>query len=371
MKETTAILVATAALLLSACGGGPGVPTPPPAPHLPVVSLPVLDMTDHAVYPTRLEGKVTSDVRAKVPGYITRVLVAEGQKVRKGQTLFQLETASLSEDAEAAKANVRAAEVEVERLRPLVEKNIVSDVQLQTAKARLAQAEAGLKSIGAQIAYATVKSPVDGYIGAINLREGALVGPSDPTPLTTVSNTDQMFAYFSMNEVEYLNFLQETKGASLNEKLSHFPEVELVLVNGSMYERKGKIETVTGQVNAATGTIQFRAVFDNPGRILATGNSGTVRIPKTLSQVVVVPEVSSYEQQGKTYVYLLQEDSSVVQHLIRPAARIDQLIAVQEGLKEGDRIVAQGIGQLRDQMKIKPRPIPFDSLVHSLKPVFK
>src|SRR5690606_18404092 len=225
-----------------------------------------------------------------------------------GQTLFRIETQALSQDAGAARANINAAQVEVDKLKPLVEKNIISPVQLTTAEARLAQAKANYNSIVANIDYATIKSPVNGYVGSIPHREGALVSPADPTPLTTVSVTNEVYAFFTMNERDYLNFIQEAKGENLNEKIKNFPPVELELVNGEIYKHKGKIETVTGQVNASTGTVSFRATFPNPNRILANGNSGKIRIPKTYENAVVVPEASTFEQQGIVYVYKVQGD---------------------------------------------------------------
>ena len=169
-----------------------------PAPY-PVIEVPVKTVTGYTTYPVSLEGTVNSAVRAKVPGYITDVLVDEGEQVRKGQVLFRLETESLSQEAGAARANVNAAQVEVDKLKPLVEKGIISDVQLQTAQARLEQAKAGYSSIAANIDYANIKSPVDGNVGAIRFREGALVSPNDPQPLTTVSDIDEVYAFFSMN----------------------------------------------------------------------------------------------------------------------------------------------------------------------------
>src|SRR5690606_24299915 len=158
-------------------------PQGPSAMPYPVVTVPSETVTAYATYPTSLEGIVNSEVRAKATGYITDVLVDAGQKVRKGQVLFKLETQSLSEDAAAAQANVNAAQVEVDKLIPLVEKNIISSVQLETAKAKLAQARSSYNSIVANIGYATIRSPVDGYVGAINLREGALVSPTSTIPL--------------------------------------------------------------------------------------------------------------------------------------------------------------------------------------------
>ena len=337
----------------------------------PVIEVPVRTVTGYTSYPVSIEGTVSSAVRAKVPGYITQVLVDEGQKVNKGQTLFRLETESLSQEAGAAKANVNAAQVEVDKLKPLVEKGIISPVQLETAEARLEQAKAGYSSIAASIGYANIKSPVDGYVGAINFREGALVSPGDPTPLTTVSDIDEVYAFFSMNEREYLNFIQSAEGEDLSEKIDNFPPVQLQLVNDQIYSESGEIETVTGQIDPTTGTVSFRAKFPNPNRILASGNSGRIRIPRTYEDVPVVPESASFEQQGRVYVYGVQGDSLAISVPIQVIDRVQNLIVVREGVKAGDMIVAQGVGKLRNNTPIVPQPVSFDSIATSIKPIFK
>lgn len=343
----------------------------PAAMPFPVVEIPAKDITGFTAYPVSIEGTINSAVRAKVSGYITDVLVDEGQKVSKGQTLFTLETAALSQDAGAAEANVNAARVEVNKLKPLVDQGIISSVQLETAKARLAQAEAGYKSVTANIGYATIKSPVDGFVGAIRHREGALVGPGDPVPLTTVSDIEEVYAFFSMNEIDYLNFIQSTEGESLEQKLKNLPPVDLVLVNGDIYSEKGKIETVTGQVNKTTGTVSFRAVFPNPNHILTNGNSGNIRIPRTFEKAVLVPESASYEQQGRVYVYKVQGDTLAVSTPIKVADRIQNLIVVESGVNAGDKIVYEGVGKMRGNTPIVPQVVPFDSVATSSTPVFK
>ncbi|HEX8041785.1 MAG TPA: efflux RND transporter periplasmic adaptor subunit [Chryseosolibacter sp.] len=358
-------------LALISCGDKNSTPQGRPPLTLPVVEVPVKTVTSFTAYPASIEGTVNSAVRAKVPGYITQVLADEGARVRKGQVLFRLETQSLSQEAGAAQANVNAAQVEVNKLKPLVEKGIISRVQLETAEARLAQAKASYNSIRANIGYATIKSPIDGYIGAISYREGALVSPADPKPLTTVSDIDDVYAFFSMNERDYLDFLQTTEGRTLSDKIRNFPPVELLLVNGTLYAHKGRIKTVTGQVNTATGTVSFRATFPNRERILTNGNSGNIRIPKTFENVPVVPEAATYEQQGRVYVYRVQGDTLAISAPITVSERVDNLVIVASGVKEGDRIVAQGVGKLRNETPIRPQPVPFDSIAHSLNPVFK
>jgi membrane fusion protein, multidrug efflux system len=364
------VLLFTVALLVSCSDEKQGQQAPPP-PALPVVEVPLKTVTAFTSYPVSIEGTVNSAVRAKVAGYITAVLVDEGQKVRRGQTLFKLETQALTQDAGAAKANVSAAQVEVNRLKPLVEKGIISPVQLETAQARLAQAEANYKSVTASIDYATIKSPIDGYIGAVNFRQGALVSPADPTPLTTISDTDEVYAFFAMNERDYLNFVQTTEGQTLSEKIRNFPPVELQLVNGQLYQHKGRIETVTGQVNTSTGTVSFRAAFPNPERILANGNSGNIRIPKKYVDVAVVPEASTYEQQGRVYVYRVQGDSVAMSVPIAVIDRVENLVVVASGVEAGDKIVAQGVGKLRNNTPITPQHVAFDSIANGLNAVFK
>ncbi len=373
MKKLSYIGFILSSLLFISCqqnqGAQAGTGQGPAA--FPVIEVPTRTVTGYTSYPVSIEGTVNSAVRAKVSGYITDVLVDEGQKVSKGQTLFRLETESLSQDAGAARANVNAAQVEVDKLKPLVEKGIISPVQLETAKARLEQAKANLNSISASIGYATIKSPVDGYVGAIPFREGALVSPQDPTPLTTVSDIDNVYAFYSMNERDYLNFIQSTEGETISEKIKNFPPVKLELVNGQIYEQEGEIQTVTGQVNPNTGTVGFRAQFPNPNRILSSGNSGRIRIPKTYENVPVVPESSSFEQQGRVYVYGIQGDTLAVSRVIQVRDRVDNLIVVESGLEPGAKIVAKGVGKLRNNTPIQPQPVSFDSIANSINPVFK
>lgn len=337
----------------------------------PVITVPSETITAYDTYPTSLEGIINSQVYAKTSGYITDVLVDEGQKVKRGQTLFRLETESLSQDAAAAKANVNAAQVEVDKLIPLVEKNIISSVQLETAKAKLAQAQSSYNSVVANIGYATIKSPVDGYVGAINLREGSLVSPSSPTPLTTVVDIDKVYAFFSLNEKQYLDFIQNSEGENIEEKIKNMPKVRLLLANGQLYPIEGTIETINSQINAATGTVSFRAIFDNPNRLLSSGSSGQIQIPRVYENATLVPAVSTFERQGITYTYRVQGDTLAIPSSIDILDRVDNLLIVGEGVSPGEKIVARGVDKLRGNTPIQAQPVAFDSIVKGLKRVFK
>lgn len=359
------------AISLSSCSKNDRRAAQQQAAAYPVIEVPARTIRVQKRYPTHIEGIVNSDIRSKIEGYIKKVLVDEGAHVHQGQPLFELETQSLSRDADAAKAKVHAARVEVDKLVPLVEKGIVSPVQLETAKAELEVAKSRYSSIAAQISYATVKSPTAGFVGAIAFRAGALVGPNDPRPLTRVADIDRVYAYFSMGEVDYLNFLQSTPGKNLREKLQSFPPVSLTLANGETYGRRGKIQTASGQINSHTGTVRFRAIFDNPNHLIANGSNGMVNIPITYKNTAVVPQSATYERQGQTYVYKISTDKRAKATAISIRAGVDNLYAIRSGVKEGDKIVAKGIEKLRDNALIRLREAAFDSIAKPVEKLFK
>lgn len=352
-------------------------------PALDVVETVTKDVVGYNLFPATIQGKINNDVRAKIQGYVQEVYVHEGQVVNKGQALFRLEANTLAETASAAKsgiavaqANVHASQVEVDKLIPLVEKGIIGSVQLETAKANLAsaksmlaQAQANYGTANANVNYAVVHAPISGIVGQLPLKKGSLVGPSDPTPLTTVADISSVYAYFSMNEKEYFRFLNSTKGKTLTEKIQNLPEVQLQLADGSIYSEKGKIETVSGQIDVVTGTVQFRAAFPNPNKLLSNGNSGTVLVPKEYNNVLVVPEVASFEQQGKVNVFKVVNDT-VISTMVDVTDRVNNMLIVNSGVKKGDVIVVSGIGSLRNKSAIQPRKANFDSIVNSITPVF-
>lgn len=336
----------------------------------PVTKITTKTVTSFTSYPTRIEGVVNSEVRAKVSGYITDVLVDEGQNVRKGQLLFKLETQALSQDAAAAKANVNAAQVEVDKLKPLVEKNIISNVQLETAKAKLAQAQSNYNSTIATIGYANIKSPVDGIVGSINYRKGALISAQDQTPMTRVSSIEEVYAYFSMNEKEFLSFVGNSEGNSMEDRIKALPEVTLILANGKEYSEKGKIETISGDIDAQTGTVTFRAKFDNKAGLLRNGSSGTIKVPIQFEDALIVPALSTYEVQGNTFVYKVVGDS-LVTSAITVLSVIDNIYVVNSGVEDGTIILAKGANKLKPGTKINPLVVSLDSILNSFKPVFK
>lgn len=338
------------------------------------VKIPSDSVVTFNTYSTSIEGIINSEARPKVSGYITEVLVDEGQKVKKGQLLFRLETASLTEEAEAAKANVEAAQVQVDQLKPLVEKDIVSANQLTTAQAKLSQAKASYQGVMANIGYATVKSPVDGYVGEIRIRAGNLVSPGDPKPLTVVTDIQKVYAYFSMNEKDYLNFLKTAEGKTKEDKIENMPEITLILANGDEYEHKGKIQTINSQIGKGSGSVSFRAIFDNPEMILTNGSTGKIKVPSYHANVPVVPQKSTFEQQGRTYVMKVNKTDSTTVALnseIQIAGKTGNLYIIGDGAEAGEEIVAEGANKLRSGQPVKPNEQPWDSIAKPLQAVFK
>lgn len=340
---------------------------------VPTIKVQTRTVHTYVSYPTSIEGIINVDVRAKISGYITNVLVDEGEKVKKGQLLFKLETNTLSEQADAAKANVDAAQVEVNQLKPLVKQGIVGQTNLATAKAKLEQAKSQYHSILANIGYSDIRSPVDGYVGEIRLRRGNLVSPSDPTPMTTITDISKVYAYFSMNESDYMDFIEKTPGKTRTEKIKNLPKVTLITANESEYPYKGTIQTINSQIDRQSGSISFRAIFDNPERILTDGSTGQIRIPKTYKDAVVVPEQSTFEQQNKTLVLKVKKsgDSTIaVATVIGIKGQVRNLYLVSSGVKEGDVIVAKDVDVIPDGSPIKANEIPFDSVAKPLPVIF-
>ena len=344
------------AIVLVSCGKKEEQQMPPqgPAPF-PVETVEKQDATIYEEYTANLEGQQNVEIRPKVNGFIQKIYVDEGQMVKKGQLLFKLETQTLNQDASASKAMVQAAQVEVDRLKPLVDRKIISNVQLETAKAKLAQAKSAYGSIAANIGYGTITSPVNGVVGSLPYREGSLVSMTSEMPLTTVSDSKVIRAYFTMNEKQLLSFNKTFKGSNTVEKLKNVPEVSLLLVDDSEYNVKGKIATINGLVNPQTGTTEFRAEFKNPEGLLRSGSTGIIRLPIVQKDVIVVPQNAVFEVQGKQMIYVVGKDNKVKSTIITTNGTSGLNFIVTDGLSEGDVIVVEGASKLKDDMEIVPQ----------------
>lgn len=322
------------------------------------------DADIQSVYPATIKGQEDIEIKPQVDGSIEAIYVDEGAVVKAGQVLFKINSPSSEQALSSAKASVNSskaqvntAKLNVDRYRPLSEKGIVSEVQLQTyenayetALASLEQAQATLKNAQATMNWTSVTSPIDGVVGAIPYRKGSLVNSNNT--LTTTANTGNVYVYFSLNERKLMDFLDGIEGNTQSEKIKNMESVSLILSDGSMYNDRGRIETITGTVDITTGTASFRAEFPNKSGKLRSGTSGKIIIPKTLCDVYVIPQKATFNQQDKVLVYKLEGDLVKQQIISVQAMPNGQEYAVIGGLSDGDKIVSDGVATLRDGMKI-------------------
>lgn len=352
-----------------------------PAKEYPVIAVKPQSTKLYKDYPTKLQGQQTVEIRSKITGYIEQILVDEGAVVKKGQVLFRLNASDIQAMVRSAEAQVKVAEAEVytaqvnvEKTKPLVEKNIISKFDLQSVEstlkskdAQLAQAKANLENVNANLQYTRITSPAEGTIGNFPFRVGSLVSGSTVEPLTTVSNTVNMYAYFSFNEKEFLNVTKGLAGKNLQEKFAKLPGVSLILADNSVYNQAGRIETASGLINPQTGAVNVRASFPNPEGLLRSGGSGLVRIPQFIDSVIIIPQKTSYELQGKHFVYVVGADNKVHNTEIDVlVGNLKDSYVVTSGLKAGDQVVLEGIAALRNDTEIKPKLVEAGSLSENM-----
>lgn len=316
-------------------------------------------------YSASIRGRQDISILPQVSGTISKVCVREGQVVSKGQTLFVIDQIPYQAALNTAVANVAAAEASVatalltrDSKKELFTKNVVSEFDLRTAENNLLTAQAALAQAKAQevnarnsLSYTVVKAPANGVVGTIPYRVGALVGPSIPQPLTTVSDNSDMYVYFSMNETQLLNLTREY--GSIDAALKALPKVQLRLSDGSLYEQEGVIESISGVIDPSTGSIQLRAVFPNSGRLLHSGGTGNVIITRTNKDCIIIPCSATFEVQDKVYVYKVVDgkaSSSMIE--VRKGGNGREYI-VESGLTPGELIVAEGVGLLREGTPIR------------------
>src|SRR5579863_3383678 len=375
----TGIPILSALIVLQSChsnqAGMGYAPLPPP--DLPVITVTDRPFTTYREYTASLEGSNDIEIRPQVNGYIEKIFVDEGAFVKKGQPLFKINDQPYQEalnNASAAlavaRANQSAAEIQMNKLEPLVQNNVISPIQLKTAKAAyeastayVAQANATLGNAKINIGYSLIKAPVDGYIGRVHIKIGSLVGVSTQDPLTNISEVKDVRAYFSVSETAFLRFKDEYPGKTIEEKIKNLPPVELILCDNSVYPLKGKVEIVAGQFATGSGAIPFRASFPNPNGVLRSGGTGRIRISITLPAGPVVPQEATYELQDKMFVFVLGDSNKVVNTSVQVAGRSGNYYLVDKGIKSGDKIVFSGVDKLSDGAKIIPEPMSLDSLL--------
>ena len=370
-----AFLVAAAAHL-SSCSQVQGTQAAPPPQSLPVMALNAAPATTYLEYSANVEGTTNVEIRPQVSGYLDKIYVEEGAYVTQGQPLFKINDRPYDEQLNnaqaniiAAKANLEKAAIEVNRLQPLVDNHVISDVQLKAAqaaydaaKAEVNQTQAASNNAGINLGYTLIKAPVSGYIGRIPFKAGALVGKGEAQPLTIVSDVKAVYAYFGMSENDFLKFTSQYPGKTIDEKIKQLPPVELQLADKSIYASKGKIELMEGQFDRSIGAITFRATFPNAERLLRSGITGKVRIPQANTGLLPVPQTSTYEIQDRVFVFVVGDSSKVVGRQLHIVGKTTDYYLVDKGVQPGDKIVFAGMDRLTDGAVISPQLLSTDSL---------
>lgn len=318
-------------------------------------------------YPATIKGMQDIEIRPKVSGYLVKLLVDEGATVRKGQPLFLIDSEQYRATVKAAKAQIRVCraniatqKLTVDNKRMLFKQNIISSYDLKMAEntlasyeAQLAAAEAQLQSAQDNLRWCTVTSPADGVVGSIPYRVGSLVSGQSAEALTTVSNISKMYVYFSMTEKQLLALTREAGG--VNAAIKKMPAVSLVLSDGTTYSQSGTISTVSGVIDPSTGSVQMRATFDNAQHILRSGGTGSILIPTHASDAIMVPQSATFDVQDKKFVYVVNADKIVATREITVLPQNNgQTYVVASGLRAGERIVVDGVNQLKNGQKINP-----------------
>ncbi|MDE7396599.1 MAG: efflux RND transporter periplasmic adaptor subunit [Muribaculum sp.] len=320
-------------------------------------------------FPATIKGRTDIDIRPQVTGFITKVHVDEGQRVRKGQLLFTLDQVQYQAAVESAQAAVHQAETALatakltaENKRKLFDKNIISEYEWQMADNNLRQAQAQLSAAQAQLvsakknlAYTEVTSPSDGVVGTIPNREGSLASPSSVQPLTTVSDNSQVYAYFSLTERDLLE-MTDNGAATLEQSIAAMPKVKLRLSDGEVYPIEGKVATVSGVIDNTTGAASVRALFNNNNGMLRSGSTGQILIPSVEDSVIIIPQKATFELQDRRFVYVVNDSNQVKSTPITIGTLNDgKTFIVTSGLNPGDRIAIEGVGtKLSDGIVITP-----------------
>lgn len=343
---------------------------------VPVVELQPMNITLPKTYVSDIQAIQFVEVRAKVEGFVDRIFVDEGQFVKKGQNLFQLTSNEYNEMVNSAnarllqsKAEAQAAQLEVDRLKVLVDKNIIARSEYQlalskktVAESAIAEAEAMLKNARTGLSYTTIKAPFDGIVDRIPYKTGSLVTAGDL--LTNITDISEIFAYYKVTENEYLKYMRDKiENETLDDQ-----DVSLILSDGAFYEYTGKLETMEADFERGTGSIAFRVRFPNPDQLLKHGSTGKVQMSETLENIFLIPQKSTFEIQDFTYVYILDKDNKVTVRSFKPLQRFG-LFYITDSFEIGDRIIYEGIQQVKDGMLIEPVLQPkkdvYDTLVKS------
>jgi RND family efflux transporter MFP subunit len=371
VKTKTTFFTILSAVLLTACNQNEKINQS--IDTFPVTSVIKIDTSITTDYVSEIHAIQNVEIRARVDGYLEKIHIDEGAHVKEGQVLFTINNREYIEELAKAKAlykstvaEVDAAELEVKNVVQLSEKKIVSTTEVAVAKNKLEAQKAKMEEALAHQAYVQIKlsnteikAPFNGIINRIPHKIGSLI--EEGTLLTSISEYDEIYAYFDVSEKEYLNYVKTVKTDSVASRI-----VSLILADGSEHIYLGKIETVDAIIDEKTGNIAFRAKFPNPEKLIKHGASGRVRLRKKYKNALVIPQKSTFEIQDKLYVYVIDTNNKIQLRNIEYKARLPHLFIVSNGLKEGEKILFEGIQNVKVDMVIKPEVKELAQIIKSL-----
>jgi membrane fusion protein (multidrug efflux system) len=317
------------------------------AKHKIFVTSPVTqDVTLTQQYVSRIHSRRHIDVCALEGGYLKEIQINEGQAVRKGDPLFQILPTIYAAKLDADVAEAQLAQVEYDNTKRLLDKNIVSPQELKIAEARLAKASAKVKLAQAEMGFANIVAPFDGIVDRLHEQEGSLI--EEGTVLTTLSDNSVIWVYFNVPEARYLEFQEAMR---TDPSLSTY-EIQLRLANHKLFDQKGRIGAIEADFDNETGNISFRADFANPNGLLRHGQTGTILINHLDKGALVIPQRATYEILAKKYVFVVDDLGIAHQREIHIHSEQDDIFVIDEGLSAGEKIVLEGILQVRDGEKV-------------------
>jgi len=310
-----------------------------------VVSPQAKDVILTQPYVCQIHAQRHINVRALANGYLEKILVKEGQAVKEGDLMFKILPILYQAKYEAAKAEVKQAELEYNYAQSLFEKKVVADTELAVRQAKMEKVQAQAKLAKAELDFTDVRAPFDGIVDRLHEQVGSLINERDI--LTTLSDNRVMWVYFNVPDARYLEY----KAGLGQDKES--PRIELKLANGSKFPKTAQGITIEAEFNNQTGNIPFRADFPNPNDLLRHGQTGTVLIHRTLNNAIVIPQRATFEVNDKRYVYVVDKDGVVHQREIVIQNDLEDIFVIKKGLDVNDRIVLEGIRQVRDGEKVE------------------
>lgn len=297
-------------------------------------------------YVCQIHSRRHIEVRALEEGYLEEIHVKEGQTVKQGDVLFKLVPVLYKARLDTELAELQQAQIEFNNTTNLFEKNVVSAQELALVKAKLAKAQAKVNLAQAELNFTNLAAPFDGIIDKQYQQQGSLISEGDI--LSTLSDNRVMWVYFNVPEARYLEYMQDPHKDDM--------KIELVLANHTTFPQRGQIGAIEADFNNTTGNIAFRGDFPNPDLLLRNGQTGTVVLSRVAEGALVIPQRATFEILAKRYVFVVDEDHVVHQRDItirNIQTRQDDIFVIEDGLKAGEKIVLEGVREVRDGEKVE------------------